>query len=244
MLSLDELSFLLDLCATLYDPVDALTVVLQYPRYWTVRHIGRGVMKFSNSSRVRMKPMPALPRPTPLPPLSLNLGPNQARLSQPGPIKRKLSSSTNANTYRAAPPRANGASLVTPAMPVPPAIITGIPSGRTILKLKTTKFPPSAFNSTKVSTNAPSSNKGLASFEFPSATRGSTFGPITQSQEIILGSPASGATTDKTGRNGATSRQPGTPSDETPKLKIRLGGAGLPGPSGNSGRGSARSPDA
>ena len=243
-LGVDELSFLLDLCATLYEPVDALTVVLQYPRYWTVRHVGRGVLKFAHSSRIRTKPIPALPRPVPLPHLSISQGSNHGRVSQPAPMKRKLSSSTSANTYRAAPPRANGVSFAAPATSTSSAVSTGTPSGRTILKLKTTKFPPSAFNSTSTSTNATSSNMGLSSFKFPSALGGSTFGPITQSQKMTSGSPASGGLTDKTGRNATSSGRPGAPSDETPKLKIRLGGIGQPGQPGNSGRGTAKSPHA
>ncbi|KAI9934599.1 hypothetical protein MW887_000215 [Aspergillus wentii] len=42
-----------DLCKVLYDTVSSVMVSLKYPRYWKVKHLGKGRMHFYRSSRVR-----------------------------------------------------------------------------------------------------------------------------------------------------------------------------------------------
>ncbi|KAH1616269.1 hypothetical protein KXX31_001865 [Aspergillus fumigatus] len=48
-----ELSVFTDLCKVLYDSVTSVMVKLKYPRYWQVKHLGKGRMHFSRSNRIR-----------------------------------------------------------------------------------------------------------------------------------------------------------------------------------------------
>ncbi len=40
-ISLLEMRDLLDICSFLYEPITSMTIVLKYPRYWKVEHLGR-----------------------------------------------------------------------------------------------------------------------------------------------------------------------------------------------------------
>lgn len=53
IITLDEMSNLLDICAAIYDSKTSLMVVLKYPHHWQAEHIGKAVMRFSRSARVR-----------------------------------------------------------------------------------------------------------------------------------------------------------------------------------------------
>ncbi|KAI9811346.1 MAG: hypothetical protein M1827_005506 [Pycnora praestabilis] len=53
-----EMRDLLDTCSLLYEPVTSLVMVLRYPRYWRVRHMGNGKLRFMWSKKIRTKPMP------------------------------------------------------------------------------------------------------------------------------------------------------------------------------------------
>ncbi|KAL5361731.1 hypothetical protein BJX96DRAFT_88371 [Aspergillus floccosus] len=48
-----ELSEFTDLSKLLYDPITSRMVALKYPRYWQVKHLGKGRMHFSKSSKIR-----------------------------------------------------------------------------------------------------------------------------------------------------------------------------------------------
>ncbi|PYH47668.1 transcription initiation factor TFIID subunit TAF2 [Aspergillus saccharolyticus JOP 1030-1] len=48
-----ELSEFNDLCRVLYDAVTSRMVVLKYPRYWAVKHLGKGRLHFFRSSKIR-----------------------------------------------------------------------------------------------------------------------------------------------------------------------------------------------
>ncbi|PLB50679.1 TATA binding protein associated factor [Aspergillus steynii IBT 23096] len=48
-----ELSEFADLCRIIYNPVTSVKVSLKYPRYWKVKHLGKGRMHFFRSNRVR-----------------------------------------------------------------------------------------------------------------------------------------------------------------------------------------------
>ncbi|KAI9880148.1 MAG: hypothetical protein M1830_005177 [Pleopsidium flavum] len=63
-ISLFEMRDLLDICGLLYDPLTSMVVALKYPRYWKVKHLGNGRMKFSWTNKIRTKPIPKLQWPT------------------------------------------------------------------------------------------------------------------------------------------------------------------------------------
>jgi transcription initiation factor TFIID subunit 2 len=48
-----ELSEFTDLSRVLYDPITSRMVALKYPRYWQVKHLGKGRMHFSRSNKIR-----------------------------------------------------------------------------------------------------------------------------------------------------------------------------------------------
>ncbi|KAE8151084.1 hypothetical protein BDV25DRAFT_153345 [Aspergillus avenaceus] len=48
-----ELSEFADLCRVLYDPITSVKVSLKYPRYWKVKHLGKGRLHFMRSSKYR-----------------------------------------------------------------------------------------------------------------------------------------------------------------------------------------------
>lgn len=53
-LSLREYTMLLDLCAILFDPVDSLIVRVPYPRHWTCRHLGGGMIALTRNGTPRI----------------------------------------------------------------------------------------------------------------------------------------------------------------------------------------------
>ncbi|GJP90240.1 transcription initiation factor TFIID subunit TSM1/127kD [Aspergillus niger] len=48
-----ELSEFTDLCRVLYDAITTRMVTLKYPRYWSVKHLGKGRMHFVRSNKIR-----------------------------------------------------------------------------------------------------------------------------------------------------------------------------------------------
>ncbi|KAL4957846.1 hypothetical protein BDW69DRAFT_155436 [Aspergillus filifer] len=48
-----ELSELTDLCRVIYDPITTKRVALKYPRYWGVKHQGKGQLHFFRTSKIR-----------------------------------------------------------------------------------------------------------------------------------------------------------------------------------------------
>ncbi|KAL8905811.1 MAG: hypothetical protein Q9171_006524 [Xanthocarpia ochracea] len=57
MLSLSEIRELLDLCRLLFHEDTRMLLVLQYPRYWRCRKIGKGKMVFERTEKIRTKPL-------------------------------------------------------------------------------------------------------------------------------------------------------------------------------------------
>ncbi|KAF2806079.1 uncharacterized protein BDZ99DRAFT_501598 [Mytilinidion resinicola] len=121
--SLRDMEELLEICGLLYEPEDSLTIALRYPRYWKTQHRGRGVMKFSQTERIRSKPMPkpawakstpksAGPRPAmPKRTLTLTMGNKaaiaahvQAQAVETQPPLPKIHLVTNGNSAPAAEP--------------------------------------------------------------------------------------------------------------------------------------------
>ncbi len=109
-LSTSDISELLDFCEMVFSQQkqNKLPVVLQYPRYWRVQHLGKGELRFWKSDKFRTKatrPLPTIapppppppretpaqgaPIPTPLPKLSLKIGAKSkasASASSPPPL--------------------------------------------------------------------------------------------------------------------------------------------------------------
>jgi len=86
-----ELARLLHLCAIFYEPKKpSLIAKLNYPRYWRVRYQGRGLLKFSKTSRVRIKPIPPLSQV--LKPVAQPMAHAPLTISLPAPTKIKLPS--------------------------------------------------------------------------------------------------------------------------------------------------------
>jgi transcription initiation factor TFIID subunit 2 len=56
--SLKDVEEILEICGLLYEPEDSLPVALRYPRYWKAHHTGKGVVKFSQTEKIRTKPIP------------------------------------------------------------------------------------------------------------------------------------------------------------------------------------------
>lgn len=70
-LTLQQLLDLLDICDMIYTPDTSIVVVLRYPRYWQCRHLGRGKLLFSRTSRVRTTTLPQRYLPISAPPLQI-----------------------------------------------------------------------------------------------------------------------------------------------------------------------------
>ena len=65
-LSFKEIKQLLEICSWLYDPHTTMRIVLKYPRYWRCEKVGKGKVRFLQTSRVRTKPIQKrLPPPAP-----------------------------------------------------------------------------------------------------------------------------------------------------------------------------------
>ncbi|KIW81221.1 hypothetical protein Z517_04246 [Fonsecaea pedrosoi CBS 271.37] len=56
-ITLEDLQTLLDFCRLLYEPVNEVKVSLRMPRYWKVQNLGKGKLKFSETRKVRNKPV-------------------------------------------------------------------------------------------------------------------------------------------------------------------------------------------
>lgn len=71
-LSFREMKGLLDICSWLYEPDSSMKVILKYPRYWKCEKVGKGKVRFSQTSRIRTRPIPKRlpPAAPPLPPSS------------------------------------------------------------------------------------------------------------------------------------------------------------------------------
>ncbi|KAI1004234.1 Transcription initiation factor TFIID subunit 2 [Podosphaera aphanis] len=57
VIRLDEQLDLLDICSVLYDPSHSLTVKLRMPRYWKAKNMGKGIILFKQTKKVRTKPL-------------------------------------------------------------------------------------------------------------------------------------------------------------------------------------------
>ncbi|EXJ58437.1 hypothetical protein A1O7_05862 [Cladophialophora yegresii CBS 114405] len=89
---LEDLQILLDFCRLFYDPVNEMKVTLRLPRYWKVQSLGKGKLKFSETRKVRVKPVPKW---HPLaPPVAIPQPPAQARPTIPN-LKLKLNLNKN-----------------------------------------------------------------------------------------------------------------------------------------------------
>ncbi|KAL9113340.1 MAG: hypothetical protein Q9227_002381 [Pyrenula ochraceoflavens] len=66
-LRLNEVQDFLDICKLLYDEHDDGMVVLKRPRFWRARHIGKGLLLFSQTDKIRPLPSrPIVTRPAPV----------------------------------------------------------------------------------------------------------------------------------------------------------------------------------
>ncbi|KKK17420.1 hypothetical protein ARAM_004788 [Aspergillus rambellii] len=54
-----ELSEFTDLCKVLYDPITSRPVSLKYPRYWGVKHLGKGRLHFFRTPKIRTSLTPS-----------------------------------------------------------------------------------------------------------------------------------------------------------------------------------------
>jgi len=95
-LNLAEINNFLELCSYLYEEEDKLEISLRYPRYWQVKHVGKAVVAFSRTNRVRtktIKPLvlrkeslmatPAAAPPAPVTRIKLGISQIKAEASQP-----------------------------------------------------------------------------------------------------------------------------------------------------------------
>ncbi|EXJ80773.1 hypothetical protein A1O3_07057 [Capronia epimyces CBS 606.96] len=116
-ITLEDLQTLLDFCRLLYEPINRMRVTLRLPRYWRVDNLGKGKLKFSQTRRVRSKPVskwqPAVPvppgRPAPVLPPARPVATPASGLK----LTFKMGSSQSSNPTPTPPPPA-------PAPPPPP----------------------------------------------------------------------------------------------------------------------------
>jgi transcription initiation factor TFIID subunit 2 len=122
--NLAEVNNFLELCSYLYDPIDKLEITLHYPRYWKATHVGKAVLAFTKTKKVRTKKVPplkvrvqeepvivpALEQP-PLPATNIKLGAQQVKVETIETPKPKIS-------FRSKEPKAAAAPAKTPT-PVP-----------------------------------------------------------------------------------------------------------------------------
>ncbi|RFU28361.1 hypothetical protein B7463_g7967, partial [Scytalidium lignicola] len=82
---------LLDVCWMLYDSVESFPIVLRLPRYWKVKHLGKGKLVFKETGRVRTKPKPIykpLTQAVNIPPQPLVRQPSKVIAALPKSLKR------------------------------------------------------------------------------------------------------------------------------------------------------------
>ncbi|KAL9126218.1 MAG: hypothetical protein Q9217_004698 [Psora testacea] len=60
-ISLQQMWQLLEICDRLYTPHTSIVVALKLPRYWKCKRVGRGKVVFSQTDRIRDKPLPKRP---------------------------------------------------------------------------------------------------------------------------------------------------------------------------------------
>ncbi|OAL44282.1 hypothetical protein IQ07DRAFT_522503 [Pyrenochaeta sp. DS3sAY3a] len=118
-LSISDMSELLDFCDMVYDEQqqNKMPVVLRYPRYWKVEHLGKGKLVFTKT-RIRtqaLRPLPKAPAqpareapaprqqppppppPAPLPKLSLKIGAGRPKPTATSPLPPAESTSAKPN---------------------------------------------------------------------------------------------------------------------------------------------------
>lgn len=96
-INLVETNNFLELCSYLYEPEDKLTVTLKYPRYWKAQHLGKAVVAFRRTDKVRTRlapkmPVPREPTPPPAPVVvkpKIRFGPVQPKVETPQPVPIK-----------------------------------------------------------------------------------------------------------------------------------------------------------
>jgi transcription initiation factor TFIID subunit 2 len=111
--STHDVAELLEICQAFIEPVDSLEIILHYPKYWKVQHLGNGQLRFYHSNQHRTKPMEALvPLALPAPPV------------QPAPVIQPLSQKIGLKLQLKRPkdPSLADQSMSTPATPTIPAI--------------------------------------------------------------------------------------------------------------------------
>jgi len=135
-LNLAEINNFLELCGYLYEEEDKLEISLKYPRYWQAKHVGKAVVAFSRTNKVRTKKakswvprkeLPAAAVPPPPPPITkIKLGIPQikAEPSQPPTPTISLKPTKPPKIVPSAPPAPVPSKIKiepTPAKVVPPA---------------------------------------------------------------------------------------------------------------------------
>ncbi|RDW87596.1 hypothetical protein BP5796_03290 [Coleophoma crateriformis] len=94
VISLSEQMDFLDICHLLYGLDDEFVIKLKYPRYWKAEHLGKGLLKFSETDNLRLniskytqKKLDKLKAPPPPPPPPPSLpAPEPVPIYQPPPI--------------------------------------------------------------------------------------------------------------------------------------------------------------
>ncbi|TQS39383.1 hypothetical protein Golomagni_00100 [Golovinomyces magnicellulatus] len=85
IIGVNEQLDLLELCCLLYDPLLSMIIKLKIPRYWKAINLGKGIIKFKQTTKMRTKPLKSLTIPEPKP----NFQPAPVRLSiSTGPASR------------------------------------------------------------------------------------------------------------------------------------------------------------
>ncbi|KIY00709.1 uncharacterized protein Z520_03374 [Fonsecaea multimorphosa CBS 102226] len=128
-ITLEDLQTLLDFCRLLYEPVNEVKVTLRMPRYWKVQNLGKGKLKFSETRKVRNKPVPKWQPPPP--PTAVLGGPPRPALPQPRSsigggsglkLKLKVGGSSTNDSHSAGPNRTPSVSLPNPTPTPPPPV--------------------------------------------------------------------------------------------------------------------------
>jgi len=157
-INLVEINNFLELCSHLYEPEDKMTVTLKYPRYWKAQHLGKAVIAFTRTDKVRTRlapKMPVLREATPPPATivvkpKIRFGPVQPKVetSHPVPISKPTISLKPSKPLKLVstpkpilPPQA-----APPQEPIPippprkPKTVVSIPNGSTTVYTNGTKM--------------------------------------------------------------------------------------------------------
>ncbi|KAH8813177.1 hypothetical protein F5884DRAFT_327424 [Xylogone sp. PMI_703] len=97
---------LLDICWMLYDSVESFPIALRLPRYWKVKHLGKGKLVFKQTSKVRTKPKPIYKVPTQTVNTSAQVSARPLSKAATAPVKslKRPSPPEHTDSYHGPPP--------------------------------------------------------------------------------------------------------------------------------------------